>query len=107
MDNPLSAIDAHVAKNLFEKVLRSKTGILVRMTFDIFVSVDQTLHYPRIDTETPWTRDQENGATSWPDKGQVEFKDYGARYRPGLGLVIRDIDICIKSGKELKLCQKT
>jgi ATP-binding cassette subfamily C (CFTR/MRP) protein 1 len=32
MDDPLSAVDAHVAQNLFDKVLSSKTGILRRKT---------------------------------------------------------------------------
>ena len=50
MDDPLSAVDAHVAKNLFDKVLSSKTGILrentrvlVTNNLSILPFVDQIL----------------------------------------------------------------
>ena len=38
---------------------------------------------------------------SWPDKGCVEFIDYGTRYRPGLDLVLKGIDITINSGEKV------
>ena len=60
------------------------------------VSVERILHYVKLEPEAPAELpgiDPED----WPTQGEVEFKDYGTRYRPGLDLVLKDINIKIVS----------
>ncbi|VDD89505.1 unnamed protein product [Enterobius vermicularis] len=42
LDDPLSAVDAHVGKHIFEKIISSKTGLLAKKTR---VLVTHALHY--------------------------------------------------------------
>ena len=37
----------------------------------------------------------------WPTKGVVEFKNYSLRYRPGLDLVLKDINAEVQSGEKV------
>ena len=82
----------------------------VRMTSEIetnIVSVERILEYTMIDTEAEWTQDKKKIINSWPDSGKIDFKNYGARYRPGLDLVIRDINISIQPEEKIGVVGRT
>ena len=53
--------------------------------------------------QAPWEIEGNEPEHSWPDKGQIEFKDYSVRYRPGLELVLKDLSFNIKSGENVSL----
>lgn len=60
------------------------------------VSVERILHYVKLEPEAAAELpgiDPED----WPTEGEVEFKNYGTRYRPELDLVLKDINIKIVS----------
>lgn len=37
----------------------------------------------------------------WPEKGEVEFKDYQLRYRENLGLVLKGITFFVNGGEKV------
>ena len=37
----------------------------------------------------------------WPEEGVVEFEGYGTRYRPGLDLVVKNLNCKIQSGEKV------
>ncbi|KAL4738137.1 P-loop containing nucleoside triphosphate hydrolase protein [Aspergillus similis] len=43
----------------------------------------------------------------WPDKGEIIFKGVHARYRPGLPLVIRDLNLHVRPGERLGIAGRT
>ncbi|KAI0763773.1 metal resistance protein YCF1 [Trametes elegans] len=66
---------------------------LVRSASEVeqnIVSVERVLHYIELPPEAPW---EVPGTVpeDWPAKGEVEFRQYSARYRPELDLVLKDI----------------
>ena len=68
---------------------------LVRITADIennIVGVERIKEYSELEQEAAWVVPTDRVARDWPDRGRVEFNNYGLRYRAGLELVIRDIN---------------
>lgn len=58
------------------------------------VSVERILHYIALESEAP--AEIPNAVPEqWPTKGEIEFKDYCARYRPELDLALKNISIKI------------
>ena len=54
------------------------------------------MHYIELPPEAPW---EVTGTIpeNWPTKGEVEFRQFSARYRPELDLVLKDLNIKIVS----------
>ena len=71
------------------------------------VSVERVLEYSRNETEAEWTQTPSKVSKSWPEEGRIQFKDYGTRYRPGLDLVIRDINILIEPQEKIGVVGRT
>ena len=72
---------------------------LVRSASEVeqnIVSVERILHYIELPPEAPW---EVPGTVpeDWPVKGEIEFRQYSARYRPELDLVLKDLNIKIVS----------
>nr|XP_033799380.1 canalicular multispecific organic anion transporter 1 [Geotrypetes seraphini] len=77
---------------------------LVRMSSELetnIVAVERVDEYIKVENEAPWETNQ-NVPSTWPDKGEMQFIDYKARYRPELDLVLQgitcDIDCTEKVG---------
>jgi ABC-type multidrug transport system fused ATPase/permease subunit len=51
--------------------------------------------------EAPWDIPTNQPPSNWPEKGEVEFKDYQVRYREGLDLVLRGISYTVKGGEKV------
>jgi ATP-binding cassette subfamily C (CFTR/MRP) protein 1 len=51
--------------------------------------------------EAPWDIPTNQPSGNWPEKGEVEFKDYQVRYREGLDLVLRGISFTVKGGEKV------
>lgn len=70
------------------------------------VSVERIKEYQETKQEAPWEK-IDNAPKSWPENGCVEFKDYGLRYREGLDLVLKDLNIHINAGEKVGIVGRT
>ncbi|KAG1792270.1 uncharacterized protein HD556DRAFT_1481818 [Suillus plorans] len=58
------------------------------------VSVERIVHYAKdLEPEAPYEIPENKPTSGWPTAGEVEFREYSARYRPGLDLVLKDISM--------------
>lgn len=69
------------------------------------VSVERIKEYQDNKPEAAWEPD--NVQKSWPETGSVEFKNYGLRYRDGLDLVLKNLNITIDSGTKVGIVGRT
>ncbi|XP_054155033.1 multidrug resistance-associated protein 1-like [Oppia nitens] len=70
------------------------------------VSVERVDEYTKLKPEADWHSTVEL-PTDWPSSGSVRFDGYGTRYRPGLDLVLRGIDVCIKPSEKIGIVGRT
>ncbi|EEC01718.1 multidrug resistance protein, putative [Ixodes scapularis] len=70
------------------------------------VSAERVDEYSRLTPEGPWTS---NFITNphWPQSGAVSFKSYSTRYRDGLGLVLKNINLDVRPGEKLGILGRT
>ncbi|XP_078257640.1 ATP-binding cassette sub-family C member 3-like [Rhinoraja longicauda] len=83
---------------------------MVRMTSDLesnIVAVERVKEYSESVTEAPWVMEQSRPPESWPETGNVEFNDYSVRYREGLDLVLKDLDLNISGGEKVGIVGRT
>ncbi|XP_054158368.1 multidrug resistance protein mrp-7-like [Oppia nitens] len=71
------------------------------------VSVERVDEYTRLESEADWHSTAIDLPANWPSNGSVRFEGYGTRYRPGLDLVLRGIDICIKPKEKIGIVGRT
>uniref|UniRef100_T1K6F1 ABC-type glutathione-S-conjugate transporter n=2 Tax=Tetranychus urticae TaxID=32264 RepID=T1K6F1_TETUR len=85
-------------------------NMLVRAVSDVetnVVSVERCLEYTKTPMEAPWDLPHKRTSSNWPDNGQIEFKNYSTRYRPGLDLVLKDISCTIKPNEKVGIVGRT
>nr|WPH24505.1 ABC transporter subfamily C1 [Tetranychus urticae] len=85
-------------------------NMLIRAVSDIetnIVSIERCLEYTKMPIEAPWVIPEHRPYESWPEKGQIVFRNYSARYRPGLDLVLKDIVCVIKSNEKVGIVGRT
>ena len=83
---------------------------IVRQTVEVetnIVSVERILEYARLPSEAPEVIPKNRPKISWPAQGAVSFNDYSARYRPGLDLILRNINLNIKSHEKIGVVGRT
>ena len=83
---------------------------IVRQTVEVetnIVSVERVLEYARLPSEAPEVISKHRPRLSWPAKGTVDFKDYSTRYRPGLDLVLKNVNLHIKSHEKIGVVGRT
>ena len=83
---------------------------IVRQTVEVetnIVSVERVLEYARLPSEAPEILSKNRPKTSWPAHGAVAFKNYSTRYRPGLDLVLKDINLKFKSHEKIGVVGRT
>ena len=83
---------------------------IVRQTVEVetnIVSVERVLEYARLPSEAPDIISKHRPKNSWPGQGAVDFHNYSARYRPGLDLVLKNINIHIKSHEKIGVVGRT
>ena len=71
-----------------------------------FVAVERIKEYSELENEAEWSSDNPPLQT-WPEIGDIEFKNYGMRYRKGLDLVLKGIDAYIKGGEKIGIVGRT
>ena len=69
--------------------------------------MERCLEYARLPSEAPEVLSKHRPRASWPSKGAVEFKDYSTRYRPGLDLVLKNINLQIKAREKIGVVGRT
>ncbi|KAF9899229.1 hypothetical protein BX616_003152, partial [Lobosporangium transversale] len=71
------------------------------------VSVERVREYSQL---TPEARDvipDSKTDEAWPQHGKVTFKNYSTRYREGLDLVLKEVDLTIKGGERVGIVGRT
>lgn len=71
------------------------------------VSVERVLGYTELSPEAPAEIPENKPDKSWPNEGNIEFRNYSARYRPELDLCLRDVSVRIKGGEKIGICGRT
>jgi ATP-binding cassette subfamily C (CFTR/MRP) protein 1 len=71
------------------------------------VSVERVLEYARLPSEAPEVIHRHRPPISWPAQGAVEFKNYSTRYREGLDLVLKNINLSIKPHEKIGVVGRT
>ncbi|MCJ1418249.1 hypothetical protein MMC32_004596 [Xylographa parallela] len=83
---------------------------IVRQTVEVetnIVSVERCLEYARLPSEAPDVLSKHRPKIGWPSQGAVEFKDYSTRYRPGLNLVLKNVNLDIKPHEKIGVVGRT
>lgn len=83
---------------------------IVRQTVEVetnIVSVERVLEYARLPSEAPEVISKHRPPNSWPPKGAVSFNGYSTRYRPGLDLVLKNVNLSIKSHEKVGVVGRT
>ena len=83
---------------------------IVRQTVEVetnIVSVERVLEYARLPSEAPDIISKRRPKISWPGQGAVDFNNYSARYRTGLDLVLKDINLHIRSHEKIGVVGRT
>jgi ATP-binding cassette subfamily C (CFTR/MRP) protein 1 len=68
------------------------------------VAIERIMEYTNIEQEASW---EGQDVPNWPDKGVIQFQKYETRYREGLDLVLKDINMEVKSEENIGICGRT
>ncbi|OCH88007.1 multidrug resistance-associated ABC transporter [Obba rivulosa] len=71
-----------------------------------FNAVERVLHYTELPSEGEWETPNDP-PPSWPEQGQVEFKNVELAYRPGLPLVLKGVDFSVRPGEKVGIVGRT
>ncbi|XP_065387414.1 ATP-binding cassette sub-family C member 3 isoform X1 [Macaca fascicularis] len=83
---------------------------MIRMMSDLesnIVAVERVKEYSKTETEAPWVVEGSRPPKGWPPRGEVEFRNYSVRYRPGLDLVLRDLSLQVHGGEKVGIVGRT
>ncbi|KAK7534369.1 multidrug resistance-associated protein 1 [Phyllosticta citribraziliensis] len=83
---------------------------IVRQTVEVetnIVSVERVLEYAGLPSEAPEIISKNRPPVSWPPHGAVAFDNYSTRYRPGLDLVLKNINLDIKPREKIGVVGRT
>ncbi len=90
--------------------ITSSLNWIVRQTVEVetnIVSVERVLEYAKLPSEAAEIIPERRPPVAWPAKGEVEFKNYSTRYREGLDLVLKNINMSIKSHEKIGVVGRT
>uniref|UniRef100_A0A4W2HRR1 ABC-type glutathione-S-conjugate transporter n=1 Tax=Bos indicus x Bos taurus TaxID=30522 RepID=A0A4W2HRR1_BOBOX len=71
------------------------------------VSVERLKDYAQTPKEAPWKPLTCAAHPPWPRRGQIEFRDFGLRYRPELPLAVRGVSFKINAGEKVGIVGRT
>ncbi|XP_003747550.2 canalicular multispecific organic anion transporter 2-like [Galendromus occidentalis] len=70
------------------------------------VASERLEEYSELDPEAPWETD-EKPPRDWPAAGEIEFQNYATRYRPGLELVLKKVNLRVAPGTKVGIVGRT
>ena len=74
------------------------------------VSMERCCKYMKIVQEEPSyipEVDDKLKSENWPQNGEIEFKDFSVRYRPGTEIVLKKINFHVQPGEKVGVCGRT
>nr|XP_039334316.1 multidrug resistance-associated protein 6 isoform X2 [Saimiri boliviensis boliviensis] len=71
------------------------------------VSVERMQDYAWTPKEAPWRLPTCSPQPPWPHGGQIEFRDFGLRYRPELPLAVQGVSFKIHAGEKVGIVGRT
>nr|XP_042132641.1 ATP-binding cassette sub-family C member 6 isoform X1 [Peromyscus maniculatus bairdii] len=71
------------------------------------VAVERVQDYAHIPKEAPWRLTTCAARPLWPSGGQIEFRDFGLRYRPELPLAVQGVTLKIHAGEKVGIVGRT
>ncbi|XP_015377814.1 PREDICTED: canalicular multispecific organic anion transporter 2-like, partial [Diuraphis noxia] len=83
---------------------------LVRMTSEVetnIVAVERIKEYGETPQEAPWDVPSNLPPKEWPTSGKVQFKNLKVRYREGLDLALKGLDILVEGGQKVGIVGRT
>jgi ATP-binding cassette subfamily C (CFTR/MRP) protein 1 len=83
---------------------------IVRQAVEVetnIVAVERVLEYANLPSEAAEIVAERRPPAAWPADGAVSFENYSARYRDNLDLVLKNIDISIKSHEKIGVVGRT
>uniref|UniRef100_A0A8C9FWN7 ABC-type glutathione-S-conjugate transporter n=1 Tax=Pavo cristatus TaxID=9049 RepID=A0A8C9FWN7_PAVCR len=83
---------------------------MVRTTSDLetnIVAVERIKEYSETETEAPWIIEDKRPPADWPSRGELEFVSYSVRYRKGLDLVLKDLNLRVHGGEKIGIVGRT
>lgn len=83
---------------------------IVRMTVEVetnIVSVERIKEYADLPSEAPYLIEDHRPNKDWPTEGAIQFEHYSTRYRPGLDLILKDINLDIKPREKIGIAGRT
>ncbi|KAJ8688624.1 hypothetical protein QAD02_024419 [Eretmocerus hayati] len=83
---------------------------IVRMTSDVetnIVAVERLKEYSETPQEAAWHASENNPSSGWPERGSVEFRGLKLRYREGLELVLKGLNLSVNGGEKVGIVGRT
>ncbi|CAO3572885.1 unnamed protein product [Mortierella alpina] len=71
------------------------------------VSVERVKEYSELTPEAPYEIPDSKTDKDWPQHGGIEFQNYSTRYREGLELVLKHVDLSIRAGERVGIVGRT
>lgn len=71
------------------------------------VAVERVQDYACTPKEAPWKLPSCAAQPPWPHGGQIEFRDFGLRHRPELGLAVQGVSLKIHAGEKVGIVGRT
>ncbi|KAJ3280788.1 hypothetical protein HDU79_011375 [Rhizoclosmatium sp. JEL0117] len=110
------AVNGYVSASLVGLALTYSLNVtqslnwLVRQSCEIetnIVSVERMKEYIEIPQEAPYLIPRQAPPATWPENGVIEFRDYEARYREGLELVLRQLSFHVNANEKIGIVGRT
>ncbi|KAF9201818.1 Multidrug resistance-associated protein 1 [Haplosporangium sp. Z 27] len=93
----------------FALTITEEVTTLVRNVCDLqnqLIAMERVLEYTDLKTEAPDTTDVYI-PPNWPSEGRISFQNYSTRYREGLDLVIKNVDLEIAPTEKVGIVGRT
>ncbi|KAJ2092885.1 hypothetical protein IW138_000598 [Coemansia sp. RSA 986] len=133
LDDPLSAVDAHVKRHILEHVIMDSgllggklriisinaesllpyfdqsisKGITSFLMTELSEALGIILQYMEIDREDILANDAVKPSSDWPSEGTIEFRNFSMKYHNDLEYALKNINLTIKPGEKIGIVGRT